>query len=107
MNTSDLSALPSVAELAELANRLFREATGGGVALTPEALPGGVPGFEHSAGGFGGSLPSVPGLGHSAGGSGGSIPGVPGVPFATPSYLPTGQLPFSAAVPPYYFLGAG
>jgi cysteine desulfurase/selenocysteine lyase len=28
------------------------------------------------------------------------------VPFATPSQLPTGQLPFSAAVPPYYFLGA-
>ena len=89
MNTSDFSAVPNVAELAALANRLFREATGGGVDLTPEALPQGVPGFEHSATGFGGS-----------------IPGVPGVPFATPSYLPTGQLPFSAAVPPYYFLGS-
>ena len=89
MSTSDFSAVPSVAELAALANRLFREATGGGVDLTPEALPQGVPSFEHSATGFGGS-----------------IPGVPGVPFATPSYLPTGQLPFSAAVPPFYFLGS-
>lgn len=89
MSTSDLSALPSVSDLAELANRLFREATGGGVTLTPEALPSAVPGFEHSATRFGGS-----------------VPGLPGVPFATPSSLPTGQLPFSAAVPPYYFLGA-
>jgi len=89
MNTSDLSALPSVSELAKLANRLFREATGGSITLTSEALPSAVPGFQHSAAGFGGS-----------------VPGLPGVPFATPSYLPTGQLPVSAAVPPYYFLGA-
>ncbi len=89
MTTSDLPASPRVSDLSELANRLFREATGGGVALTPQALPRGVPGFEHSATGFGGS-----------------VPGLPAVPFATPSYLPRGQLPFSADVPPYYFLGA-
>ena len=52
MSTSDFSAVPSVAELAALANRLFREATGGGVDLTPEALPQGVPSsFLISSGG--------------------------------------------------------
>lgn len=88
MNTSDLSSLPSNSKLAKLANRLFREATGGEAALKPHDLPHGVPGFEHSATGFSGS-----------------IPGLPAIPFRTPSQLPTGQLPFSAAVPPYYFLG--
>ena len=45
MNTSDISALPSVSELAELANRLFREATGGGVEFAFE-MAGAVPALE-------------------------------------------------------------
>lgn len=106
MNTSDLSALPSAAALADLANRLFREVAGSGVGLTPNARPGRIPGFEHSATGIDGSSPGVPGISHGAGGYGGTLPAIPGVPFAAPSHLPEGQLPFSAAVPPYYFLNA-